>query len=162
LAQEIERKYLVAGTSWRAAVVSRSALAQGYLAHTNTTAVRVRIVDHATAFLTIKSASAGMTRSEFEYEIPLPDARTLMAHCDGVIVSKQRHVVSAGPSRQGADLFWEIDVYEGDLAGLVTAEIELPSEDAHFEMPEWLGREVTDDKRYYNAALASAGLPDFE
>jgi adenylate cyclase len=144
---EIERKFLVVGDDWRAA--PGQPFAQGYLNRDKARTVRVRIVEQQ-AWLTIKGASVGATRAEFEYPIPLADARQLLALCDGPLVRKTRRVVEHAGAR------WEIDEFEGDNAGLVVAEIELPSEDAAFEAPPWLGAEVTHDPRYFNSSLAVA------
>lgn len=108
----------------------------------------MRISDNANARLTIKSAEAGMHRSEFEYAIPLDDAESMRSLAVGSIIEKTRHIVPAG------DLNWEIDEFEGPNQGLVIAEIELPSVGQSIEHPNWLGEEITDNRRYYNAALA--------
>ena len=144
---EIERKFLVVGDAWRAAPAI--AYAQGYLNRDKQRTVRVRVVQHH-AWLTIKGANAGATRAEFEYPIPVADAEQLLALCDGPLVRKLRRVVEHAGSR------WEIDEFQGDNAGLVVAELELPSEDAPFERPAWLGAEVTHDARYFNSNLAAA------
>ncbi len=143
---EIERKFLVVGDDWRAAPALP--YAQGYLNRDKHRTVRVRIVEDA-AWLTVKGASAGATRAEFEYPIPVADAEQLLALCDGPLVRKLRRVVLH------AGLAWEIDEFLGDNAGLVVAEIELASEDQAFEPPPWLGAEVTDDVRYFNSNLAA-------
>ena len=144
---EIERKFLVVGDDWRAAPAVP--YAQGYLNRDKQRTVRVRIVRDQ-AWLTVKGANAGATRAEFEYAIPVDDARQLLALCDGPLVRKRRRVIVH------AGMTWEIDEFEGDNAGLVVAEIELPSEDAPFEAPPWLGIEVTHDPRYFNSSLATA------
>ncbi len=144
---EIERKFLVVGDDWRAAPAVP--FAQGYLNRDKQRTVRVRIAQDA-AWLTVKGANAGATRAEFEYAIPVADAEQLLAMCDGPLVRKRRRVIV----HEGAT--WEIDEFEGDNAGLVVAEIELPSEDAPFEPPPWLGAEVTHDPRYFNSSLATA------
>jgi len=144
---EIERKFLVVGDAWRAAPAVP--YAQGYLNRDKQRTVRVRVVQQQ-AWLTVKGANAGATRAEFEYPIPVADAEQLLALCDGPLVRKLRRVVvHAGAA-------WEIDEFQGDNAGLVVAEIELPSEDAPFEPPPWLGVEVTHDPRYFNSSLATA------
>ena len=144
---EIERKFLVVGDAWRQA--PGTAYAQGYLNRDKQRTVRVRVVEDA-AWLTVKGASVGATRAEFEYPIPVADAHELLALCDGPLVRKLRRVVvHAGAT-------WEIDEFEGDNAGLVVAEIELASEETHFEPPPWLGAEVTHDARYFNSNLAAA------
>jgi CYTH domain-containing protein len=143
---EIERKFLVADPG----VVEGLAgvrMAQGYIAD-NGMWVRVRIAGD-TGFLTLKSAARGMTRAEFEYAIPLSDAETLLAeHCAHGALDKVRYVVPV----DGFD--FEVDVFEGPLAGLVTAENELAGEDIQPPAPAWLGPEVTADLRYSNAQLA--------
>ena len=155
MAVEIERKFLLAGDRWRASVERTQPMAQGYLndlaavaGGTQKASVRVRIEGEA-AFVNIKSAQAGRQRLEFDYPVPVDDARQLLGLCVGGQVSKQRHYV-----RHGGHL-WEIDEFEGDNAGLVVAEIELEAVDAEFPRPDWLGPEVTDLPRYYNLALAA-------
>jgi adenylate cyclase len=144
---EIERKFLVVGDAWRAAPAL--AYAQGYLNRDKRRTVRVRVVQQQ-AWLTIKGESAGATRAEFEYPIPASDAEQLLALCDGPLVRKLRRKL------EHAGHTWEIDEFQGDNAGLVVAEIELPAEDTPFERPEWLGAEVTHDPRYFNSNLAAA------
>jgi adenylate cyclase len=144
---EIERKFLLASDAWRAEVERSEAMDQGYLGGERAS-VRVRIAGDA-ACLNIKSKQGGAARLEFEYPLPLADARQLLDELalPGRI-AKRRHYV-----RHGGHL-WEIDEFEGDNAGLVVAEIELGSEGEAFVHPPWLGAEVTEDLRYYNAALA--------
>ncbi|MBS0214085.1 MAG: CYTH domain-containing protein [Proteobacteria bacterium] len=151
---EIERKFLVLGDGWRDAVETSVRMAQGYLdttasldADASKASVRVRIAGDA-AFLNIKSRQAGPSRQEFEYPIPAADAQALLALCMGGLIDKTRHHV------HHAGFLWEIDEFAGANAGLIVAEIELPSIDAVFERPAWAGREVTDAPRYYNHALA--------
>ena len=148
MADEIERKFLVASDAWRPAVVARKHLCQFYLAATGPSSVRIRIVDRKQARLTVKSAAPGLRRSEFEYPIPLDDARAMLPLAIGNVITKERHIVPAG------DLRWEVDVFHGAHQGLIMAEIELASTDQTVDLPDWLGEEVTDDPRYYNAALA--------
>lgn len=160
MAIEIERKFLVLGDAWRAAAHAVVPMAQGYLndlaAMDGATAgraamkasVRVRIAGDA-AFLNLKSRELGHTRQEFDYPIPVADARDLLALCVGGLVDKRRHYV-----RHEGHL-WEVDEFLGDNAGLVVAEIELASADTAFARPEWAGAEVTDTARYYNLALAT-------
>lgn len=150
MATEVERKFLVTGDGWRDAVSHSVLIRQAYLSFTAAMAIRIRIVDDAMAFLTIKSAELGIARSEFEYPLPLDDARGLLELRTGDVVEKRRHIVRSGEAQ------WEIDVFEGRHAGLVIAEIELPRPDAYFERPAWLGQEVTSDPRYYNVNLAGA------
>lgn len=146
MAVEIERKFLVKGEGWRndSGVVYR----QGYLNRDKARTVRVRIAGNA-AFLTIKGQSTGATRAEFEYPVPVEDARALLALCDGPLIEKTRFLVM----HEGH--CWEVDEFAGDNAGLVVAELELLSEDEAFARPDWLGDEVTPDARYFNSNLAT-------
>lgn len=147
---EIERKFLVRGTPpevGRAPVQ----LVQGYVAVGDQAEVRVRVSGDA-AFLTVKTVrqAESISRSEFEYRIPLRDAsRMLAACCAGRIVLKRRRVV------EHAGMAWEVDEYSGDNEGLVTAEVELVSETQRIELPPWVGAEVTHDERYSNRNLAA-------
>lgn len=144
---EIERKFLVRDNSWREGAEGTD-YRQGYLAVTPRCSVRVRVADER-AWLTVKSGDGSLTRREFEYPVPPRDAGALLALCEPVVISKTRYLVPCGRHR------WEVDEFHGDNAGLVVAEIELSAEDESFEKPRWLGREVSDDPRYYNAALSS-------
>jgi adenylate cyclase len=153
MASEIERKFLVEGDGWKAQADRGKAITQAYLASTHKASIRVRITDDAKAVITIKSAGSGTSRLEFEYPIPLDDARELIKLREGRLLEKRRHIVGAGK------LKWEIDVFGSDLKGLVIAEIELPNSETEFERPSWLGREITGDKRYYNANLAVGETP---
>jgi adenylate cyclase len=98
--------------------------------------------------LTIKTAEPGIQRHEYEYAIPLRDAEALLLQRDGALITKTRHIVPIG------GLIWEIDVFDGENAGLTIAEVELGSTDQILYRPEWLGREVTHERRYYNSSLA--------
>lgn len=151
---EIERKFLLLGDGWRAAAHRAIPMAQGYLndlsvvdAGAQKASVRVRLEGQAAA-LNLKSRQIGHTRQEFEYPIPVADARDLLKLCVGGLVEKTRHLVQVGAH------LWEIDEFAGDNAGLVVAEIELDHADEAFERPAWLGRQVTGSQRYYNLALA--------
>jgi adenylate cyclase len=146
--QEIERKFLVANDGWRAGADRGRSFRQAYLAETDRAAVRVRISDGKEAVITIKSARAGLSRSEFEYAIPVPDAEALSELRQGSVLQKTRFL------SPHAGRIWEVDVYAGDNAGLVIAEIEIESETADIELPRWLGREVTGERRFYAAQLA--------
>lgn len=148
---EIERKFLVTGDGWRALATGSRRIEQGYLARGDKAVVRVRIVDGQAARLTIKSAAAEQARTEFEYAIPVEEARALLDLCEGACLRKRRYLV---PRSDGGD--WEVDVFEGMHAGLCIAEAELDAESAGagLERPDWLGREVTGDPAYYNANLA--------
>jgi adenylate cyclase len=146
---EIERKFLVRSDAWRSQSASQRKLLQFYLSKGDRSSVRVRIDSRNRAYLTVKSAEAGMTRSEFEYEIPPEDARAMQALAEGSVIEKTRHDVRHG------SLHWEIDEFAGENAGLVIAEVELGSEDQELDIPEWVGKEVTNERKYYNASLAS-------
>jgi adenylate cyclase len=144
---EIERKFLIDAARWTPQSPG-TLLRQGYLASEKDCAVRVRIAG-SEAFLTIKGVTNGVSRLEFEYPIPFADAETLLAQlCAPPLVEKTRH------REEVAGKLWEIDVFHGDNAGLIVAEIELNAEDEAFEAPDWLVAEVSDDPRYYNANLA--------
>ncbi|KRG70874.1 CYTH domain-containing protein [Pseudoxanthomonas dokdonensis] len=152
---EIERKFLVVDDSWRAGAQQVVPMAQGYINDMGAmdrgeqrASVRVRIQGEQ-AFLNLKSRELGHTRQEFDYPIPVADARALLALCVGGVIDKRRHYVN----HRGH--LWEVDEFLGDNAGLVVAEIELGSADEVFERPAWAGAEVTDQVRYYNLALAS-------
>ena len=145
---EIERKFLVTSDAWRAAAHTVVPMAQGYLndlAALDTGAmkasVRVRIAGDV-AFLNLKSRELGHTRQEFDYPIPLEDARALLALSVGGLVDKRRHLVEAGGH------LWEVDEFLGTNAGLVVAEIELEAADEVFTRPDWLGTEVTEEPRF--------------
>lgn len=146
---EIERKYLVEGESWRDDVVRRERFQQGYLAVTARCAVRVRVEgDHAN--LNIKNATLDIEREEYEYPIPLTDAREILSSlCGGGTLSKVRHWVE----HEGET--WEVDVFEGDNEGLVVAELEIDHRDRAFVLPPWAGEEVSGDERYLNSYLAA-------
>lgn len=152
---EIERKYRVTSDAWRDQAHEVIPMAQGYLNDTASldrgaqkASVRVRIQGEQ-AFLNLKSREIGHTRQEFDYPIPVDEARALLALCVGGLIDKRRHLVRRG------DLLWEVDEFLGDNAGLVVAEVELEHADQAIELPEWAGEEVTDQVRYYNLALAA-------
>ncbi|HBF50895.1 MAG TPA: adenylate cyclase [Massilia sp.] len=145
---EIERKFLVEGDAWRTLGES-TLLRQGYLSTDATRTVRVRI-DGERAFLTIKGKSVGASRGEWEYPIPVAEAAELLdTLCQQPLVEKVRHRIAIGAHT------WEVDEFLGANAGLVVAEIELGSEDEAFRKPDWIGREVTGDARYFNSRLIS-------
>jgi len=147
---EIERKFLVIGEAWRQG--EGEYLCQGYLNRDKQRTVRVRMAGAAgreQAWLTIKGASAGATRAEFEYAIPPGDARQLLALSDGPLVEKIRRRIAHG------GLIWEVDEFLGDNLGLVVAEVELQRADQAVDLPDWVGREVTEDPRYFNSQLAA-------
>lgn len=145
MAVEIERKFLVQGEGWRAAPAVF--YSQGYLNRDKARTVRVRIAGEE-AFLTIKGISVGASRAEFEYPIPLWDARELLALCEQPLIEKNRHKILY------EGFVWEVDEFLGENLGLVVAEIELPAEDTVFAQPDWVGEEVTGDARYFNSNLS--------
>ncbi|MBB3951677.1 CYTH domain-containing protein [Aureimonas jatrophae] len=149
---EIERKFLVRDESWRSLADDGRAIRQFYIAMDKDVSVRLRVADGRQAWLTIKTG-AGLSRGEYEYPVPVADAAGLEATRRGEVVAKRRFRVPHG------ELTVEIDVFEGALAPLVLAEIELPSEAHEIELPAFLDREVTGDGAYTNAALAAHGLP---
>jgi len=150
---EIERKFLLAGDGWRARIERTERMAQGYLIGaqalrdgTAKASVRARVAGDR-AWLNIKSAQLGIARAEFEYDVPVADAEAMLASlCDGMLAKRRHHVTVDG-------VLFEIDEFEGDNAGLIVAEVELPAEDAPFPRPDWLGREVSALARYYNVNL---------
>ncbi len=144
--REIERKFLVTSDDWRALAHRRRRMSQGYLASNERISVRVRIAD-TEAWLNIKSGGLVASRLEYEYSIPVVEARELLTLAEGPIIDKTRHFVSHG------DLEWEVDEFHGANLGLVVAEIELDREDQEFSRPSWTGVEVTHLKRYYNVCL---------
>ena len=149
---EIERKFLVSGEGWREHVAQASRIRQGYLAVNAKASIRIRIREGYGAQLTVKSGGHGLSRSEYEYDIPVSDAQEMLTVCSGRLVEKVRHLVPAG------SLTWEIDVFSGDHAGLVIAEIELPGEGHPVDLPDWIGKEVTGDPAYNNSSLAGASI----
>jgi len=153
MAKEIERKFMVVGDAWRDAAVSSRSIVQAYLAVDGGTELRVRLSNGDQARLTVKLGVSAMTRDEFEYPLPLDDARAMLAASPGRMIAKTRHIIRAGGH------VWEVDVYEGSLEGLVIAEVELGAEDDDPVLPAWLGREVTGDPAWSNAALATHGRP---
>lgn len=150
MALEIERKFLIKDDSFKAQAFACSHIIQGYIGTKPGRTVRIRIRDEK-AYLTIKgpAGKAGLSRYEFETEIAVSDAKDLLLLCEPGIIDKHRYLVKS-PDGQHT---WEVDVFHGDNDGLVMAEIELRSEDDSFEKPDFIGREVTGDRRYYNGHL---------
>jgi adenylate cyclase len=146
MAKEIERKFLVKDDSYKK-LGQGEYLHQGFLSTDKERVVRVRIKGES-AWLTIKGINIGATRAEYEYEIPMEDAEYMLEHlCLKPTIEKHRYLVPY------AGFTWEVDEFHGENEGLVVAEIELPSEATPFDLPAWVGEEVTDDPRYYNANL---------
>lgn len=148
LGVEIERKFLVTSDGWRGLVTQQSRLRQGYLSANAKATVRVRTWDDERARITIKGAAKGIVRAEYEYDIPIADALEMLVLAAPHVLEKRRHLVRA------SGLVWEIDVFEGRHSGLILAEVELEHEDQAVTLPDWVGTEVTDDDRYFNASLA--------
>lgn len=147
MAQEIEYKFLVDKAQWQALEKPEPQLIlQSYLHNSRELTVRVRIKGNK-GFLTVKGATSGVTRTEFEYEIPKEDAEEMVSTFALPHIRKHRYEIPFG------DHLWEVDVFEGALQGLVLAEIELTSEDEAFEKPEWITEDVSTDPAYYNAVL---------
>jgi len=143
---EIERKFLLTGTAWKQ-LAAGTAYRQGYLSAVKERTVRVRTIDDR-GFLTVKGISVGATRSEYEYEIPLADAKALLDDlCEKPLIEKNRYKI------EYAGFIWEVDEFFGKNDGLVVAEIELENEEQSFDKPEWVGEEVTGDVRYFNSNL---------
>jgi adenylate cyclase len=145
MALEVERKFLVTGTAWKAlaaGVLTR----QGYLSSAVDRTVRVRIAGNQ-GFLTIKGKTQGLSRAEFEYAIPVEDAAAMLDLCEKPLIEKTRYRVPFGAYT------WDVDEFHGANAGLVVAEVELASPDEEPTLPPWVGGEVSRDARYYNANL---------
>lgn len=143
---EIERKFLVHAD--RLPVLPPGErIVQGYVPALNRVTVRVRLRGNR-AWLTLKGPTTGISRSEFEYEIPVADAEAMLAElCQAGVIEKTRHEILHAGQR------WELDVFAGANAGLLLAELELPSEDEPFALPDWVGEDVSSDLRYSNQAL---------
>jgi adenylate cyclase len=154
---EIERKFLVVSDAYKALAFAKNEMVQGYLNSNSERTVRVRVKGEK-GFLTIKGRgnSSGMSRFEWEKEIPVVEARLLLELCEDGIISKTRFEVKVGSH------VFEIDEFKGENAGLVMAEIELNSEEETFEKPFWIGEEVTNDERFYNAFLSRLPFSKWE
>ena len=144
---EIERKFLVKG-EFKSKAFTHWRIVQGYLSSVPKRVVRIRIKGEQ-AYLTVKSTVSGngLTRYEWEKEIPVKDAEEMLTFCEKDIIEKTRYLVQVG------DHVFEVDEFYGTNEGLLMAEVELQSEDEEFEKPDWLGKEVTHDIRYYNSML---------
>lgn len=147
MATEIERKFLLKNDNWREQVVKHIEFKQGYIVGSEKASVRVRI-EGDKANINIKGATLGIVRPEYEYAIPIEDAKELLANlCQKPFIDKVRHYIYIGKHE------WEIDEFKGDNQGLQVAEIELASVNEEFEQPLWLGKEVSSEKKYYNSLL---------
>ncbi len=153
MAHEIERRFRLKNDDWRG-LVEGEWLKQGYLSVERERTVRVR-VKGTQAWLTLKSNISNVSRHEFEYEIPLADAETILATMCPMLVEKKRYRIAIGPH------LWEVDEFFGNNAGLVLAEVELASEDEAYTAPAWLGEEVTEDPRYTNSYLSQHAWPSW-
>lgn len=152
---EIERKYLIANDNWRQNADEGIYMIQGYMSSNDKSSVRIR-VNGNTANLNIKSKTIGAQRSEFDYAIPVEEALEMLETlCDKPFIEKTRYHVKS------QDKTWEIDVFAGENQGLVVAELELNSVDETFSLPDWVGKEVTEDPRYYNICLVSHPYKDW-
>lgn len=151
MAKEIERKYLLKNNSWRPLVSKSHTIHQGYLNSDPNRTVRIRIIDDK-GILTVKGKNIGISRQEFEYEIPIEDAIKLIILCEKPLIEKTRNIVVLGFQT------WEIDEFRGANDGLVVAEIELESENTVVDLPDWIGQEVSHDPRYYNSNLAKGPI----
>lgn len=147
MALEIERKFLVIGDAWKDHITDQFQLKQGYLQLTPERTVRIRTAEKE-AFLTIKGKTTGISRVEYEYAIPFKEGLELLKLSENKLIEKIRHIVV----HHG--ITWEIDVFEGLNAGLILAEVELQTEHQELSLPKWVGKEVSQDARYYNAALS--------
>ncbi len=155
MAKEIERKYLVINNNWQNNIIRKSVYRQGYMSSNKNCSVRIRISENR-ATINIKSATLGITRDEYEYEIPLDDANEMLDKlCTKPLIEKTRHYVKENDST------WELDVFSGDNEGLIVAEIELDDADQLIKLPDWAGKEVSDDPKYYNVCLVNNPYKDW-
>ena len=144
---EIERKFLVKSEEWRT-LGTGTIYRQGYIATKKGTTVRVRLAGNQ-GYITIKGPSKGISRAEYEYSIPAEDAQEMLDNlCEPPLIEKTRYKIEI------AGLIWEVDEFSGKNQGLIVAEVELTDANQTIEMPDWIGQEVSDDTRYYNANLA--------
>ncbi len=148
MGREIERKFLVANDSWRGQAAGKR-YRQGYLSTVKERTVRVRTVGDK-GYITVKGITVGAMRPEYEYEIPQADANEMLDRlCERPLIEKTRYRIQDG------DHAWEIDEFEGENRGLVTAEVELEDEHQQVALPGWIGKEVTEDPQYFNANLVT-------
>ncbi len=157
MAKEIERKYLVIDQKYRYVASKAIDIRQGYLNRDPLRTIRVRTRGNK-GFITVKGPNSGISRDEWEFPIDINDACEMLDKlCDGSVLSKTRYIVPFGND------VWEVDEFHGDLEGLVVAEVELSDETYIIsELPDFIGREVSDDVRYYNSSLAGGIIPPFE
>ncbi|WP_299234571.1 CYTH domain-containing protein [uncultured Bacteroides sp.] len=157
MSQEIERKFLVRDSSYKDMAFSSSRIIQGYICSDRGRTVRVRIRDEK-GFITIKGASTdnGLSRYEWEHEIPVEEARELMKLCQPGMIDKTRYLVKSGKHT------FEVDEFYGENEGLVVAEVELSSVDEEYEVPPFLGEEVTGQVKYYNSFLMKCPFKEWK
>ena len=155
MAKEIEHKYLTVSNEYRLLATSSHIICQGYLSLDKERTVRVRTIDNR-GFVTIKGKNKGALRQEFEYEIPVADAKEMLETlCLKPVIEKCRYIVMYEGEK------WEVDEFKGALSGLVLAEIELPDANHKYSIPKFIGKNVTGDPRYYNSVLSTAtSLPE--
>jgi adenylate cyclase len=155
MSTEIERKFLLENDSWRKDADEGLYMVQGYMGSNEKSSIRIRI-NGDTANLNIKSKTIGIQRSEYDYPIPIDEAKEILESlCDKPFIEKTRfHVMHDGHE-------WEIDVFAGDNEGLIVAELELDSVDENFTLPDWVGEDVSEDPRYYNICLVSHPFKDW-
>ncbi|MGH8607180.1 MAG: CYTH domain-containing protein [Gammaproteobacteria bacterium] len=155
MGQEIERKFLVQNDRWRRLAAAGVRYVQGYLANNQRCSVRVRVAGEE-AWLNIKSADLGISRTEFDYAVPAAEAKEILASlCERPLIEKTRYRVLHAARK------WEIDVFEGENQGLVIAELELNAVNEGFEKPDWVGEDVSHDRRYYNVHLVKHPYKDW-
>jgi len=148
MGKEIERKFLVKGNEWREQAKGKR-YRQGYLSTVKERTVRIRTVGEQ-GYITIKGITVGASRSEYEYEIPVSDANEMIDRlCERPIIEKTRYRIPQG------NIAWEVDEFAGDNTGLIVAEVELKDENQTVDFPDWIGKEVTNDPRYFNANLVA-------
>jgi len=154
MGKEIEKKFLIANEDWRGLAEGLHYF-QGYLSTQKDKTVRVRTIGEK-GFLTVKGRTIGEARLEFEYEIPVKDARELLRElCHQPLIEKKRHKIPFD------GFTWEVDEFAGENQGLIFAEIELKYEGQTFSKPQWIGKEVTGDSKYYNANLVNTPYRDW-
>ena len=159
MAREIERKFLLRNQEWKKQAYQKTRFAQGYLNDiteaTAKSSVRVRL-EGDKANMNIKSLEIGLSRDEYEYEIPYDEGRRMLnTLAVGPVIEKDRYLVRFG------NHVWEIDEFFGDNAGLVVAEVELVSEEEQIELPSWVGQEVTNEAKFYNVSLSKHPYKDW-
>ncbi len=148
MAKEIERKFIVEGEKWKSEIFKSIRIRQGYVFNTGNKTLRVRITD-TKAYLTMKGKTTGISRDEFEYEIPVEEAKKILdIYCENGKIEKTRHFILVGGKE------WTIDEFFGDNAGLLMAEVELESEEEKIVIPGWAKKEVSHDKHFFNAYLS--------